>query len=330
VMSLAGRRCVLGVDGGGSGTRCVVIDASGKVLSRSIGGPSNPLTAGFDGAAEAITAAVETATERAGVEAFSSVCLGIAGTDRPSGRNTLMGMLNIPSSRVRIVTDATVALAGATGGGPGVIVISGTGSIALGMNEDGETARAGGWGWRLGDEGSGYFIGSRALISALRAHDGRNRPTLLSERIAEQLNLGDLSGLIDRVYVEGMSVGEVAALAPIVGEAASVGDEEAESIMREAGVELGNAAIAVMERLGLGGRVRIAYNGSVFKLGGALLTSFVETVRGARPSSVIGPPRFEAGVGAAMLAFRDLGVELDEGLLDRIEVSLEELGFDCR
>jgi len=325
-MSLASRRCILGVDGGGSGTRSVVIDASGRALSRGIGGPSNPLTAGFDEAAEAITAAVEAAAEEAGVETFSAACLGIAGTDRPSGRDALMGMLEIPSGRVRIVTDAAAALAGATGAGPGVIVISGTGSIALGMNEGGETARAGGWGWRLGDEGSGYYIGSRALISALRAYDGRGRPTLLSERIAEQLNLGDLSGLIDRVYVEGMGVGEVAALAPLVGEAASEGDEEAESIMREAGEELGAAAIAVMERLGLGGEVRVAYNGGVFKLGGALLTSFIEKVRGARPSSVINPPRFEADVGAAMLALRDLGVELGEGLLDRMEASLEELG----
>jgi N-acetylglucosamine kinase-like BadF-type ATPase len=306
----------------------VVIDASGKALSRSSGGPSNPLTTGFDEAAAAIMGAVERATEKAGIEVFSAACLGIAGTDRPSGRDALMERLEIPSGRVRMVTDAAAALAGATGGGPGVIVISGTGSIALGMNEGGETARAGGWGWRLGDEGSGYYIGNRALISALRAHDGRGRPTLLSKRISEQLNLGDVSQLIDRVYVEGMGVGEVAALAPLVGEAASEGDEEAASIMKEAGEELGAAATAVIWRLGLGGGFRVAYNGGVFKLGGVLLSSFVEAVRGARPSSVIGPPRFEADVGAAMLALRDLGVEVGEGLLDRIEASLKELGSD--
>lgn len=308
----------------------MVIDASGKALSRSSGGPSNPLTTGFDEAAAAIMGAVERATEKAGIEVFSAACLGIAGTDRPSGRDALMERLEIPSGRVRMVTDAAAALAGATGGGPGVIVISGTGSIALGMNEGGETARAGGWGWRLGDEGSGYYIGNRALISALRAHDGRGRPTLLSKRISEQLNLGDVSQLIDRVYVEGMGVGEVAALALLVGEAASEGDEEAASIMKEAGEELGAAATAVIWRLGLGGGFRVAYNGGVFKLGGVLLSSFVEAVRGARPSSVIGPPRFEADVGAAMLALRDLGVEVGEGLLDRIEASLKELGSDFR
>lgn len=308
----------------------MVIDASGKALSRSSGGPSNPLTTGFDEAAAAIMVAVERATEKAGIEVFSAACLGIAGTDRPSGRDALMERLEIPSGRVRMVTDAAAALAGATGGGPGVIVISGTGSIALGMNEGGETARAGGWGWRLGDEGSGYYIGNRALISALRAHDGRGRPTLLSKRISEQLNLGDVSQLIDRVYVEGMGVGEVAALALLVGEAASEGDEEAASIMKEAGEELGAAATAVIWRLGLGGGFRVAYNGGVFKLGGVLLSSFVEAVRGARPSSVIGPPRFEADVGAAMLALRDLGVEVGEGLLDRIEASLKELGSDFR
>jgi len=171
----------------------VVIDSSGRALSRGIGGPSNPLTAGFDEAAEAITAAVEAAAEEAGVEAFSAACLGIAGTDRPSGRDALMGMLEIPSGRVRIVTDAVAALAGATGGGPGVIVISGTGSIAYGVDSEGGTARAGGWGWMVDDEGSGYDIGRKAMAAALRAHDGRGEPTTLADKVKSVLGLRDMS-----------------------------------------------------------------------------------------------------------------------------------------
>jgi len=320
---------VLGVDGGGSGTRCVIAHFSGRVLARGEGGPSNPLTAGFDAAADAIKEAVNEAARRCGVRRFRASCMGVAGTDRPSGREALRTRLSdLETGKLIIVSDAASALAGATGCRLGVAVVAGTGSIAYGVNERGETARAGGWGWRLGDEGSGYDIGRSAITAALRAHDGRGAPTSLAEKVRATLGLGDLNGLIDRVYMEGIGSGEVAALATIVGEAAEEGDGEAIKILERAGKELGLAAASVIRKLGLEGGFTVATTGGVFNLGEPLRSSFEVVVRRSAAGCSISPPLFEPAVGSALLALRELGVDVDEGLLERVEESYKVIGVE--
>jgi N-acetylglucosamine kinase-like BadF-type ATPase len=317
---------VLGVDGGGSGTRCVIADLSGNLLAKGRGGPANPLTAGADHAAEGIQAAVREASEICRVFAFKASVMGIAGTERPSGIEALEKRLTgLDYGRLRIASDAVVALAGATGLRPGVVVISGTGSIAYGLNEDGKTGRAGGWGWRLGDEGSGYDLGHKALIAGLRDFDGRGPRTSLSDKIKATLGLGDLSELVDRVYNGGMGSSEVAALAPLVSEAAAEGDEVATGILKKAGEELGTAASAVIRRLGLEGNFPVALNRGIVNIGGALRASLEKTVRRGSPESEFIGLRFTPEVGAALLALRELGVHVDEELLRRVEASYEAL-----
>jgi len=317
---------VLGVDGGGSGTRCVIASLSGHILARGSGGPSNLLTAGFDGAAEAIQAAVEEASRRCGINSFIASVMGLAGTERASTVESLVAQLTLLDlGDLSIIGDAQVALAGATGCGPGVVVISGTGSIAYGENEAGETARAGGWGWRLGDEGSGYDIGNRALLAALRDHDGRGPATLLTEKVRGSLGLGDLDELVDLTYRGNMGSEEVAALAGLVGEAAGEGDNVALRILEGAGVELGVAASAVIGRLGLTGGFTLGLVGGVFNLGPLIRESLERSVRRTAPECVISCPRFPPEVGAALLALRDVGVDLEDEFLDTMEVSFDVL-----
>lgn len=323
--------CVLGIDGGGSGTRCVIADLAGNILARGSGGPSNPLTAGADPAAEGIQRAVREASEGCGVDAFQASVMGIAGTERQSGIKALEERLTeFDYGRLRIVSDAVVALAGATGCRPGVVVISGTGSIAFGLNEEGETMRAGGWGWRLGDEGSGYDIGHKALITSLRDLDGRGPYTSLSEKVKKSLGLRDLSELVDRVYNGDMGSREVAALVHLVREAAGEGDEAAVGIMEEAGEELGIAASAVIRRLGLRGRFPVALNYGIVNCGGALRESLERTVKRESPKCEFIELRFPPQVGAALLALQELGVELDERLLERVEASYGALTEESR
>lgn len=320
---------VLGVDGGGSATRCVIAHVSGRMLARGEGGPSNPLTAGFDAAADAIKEAVDEAVKRCGVRRFRASCMGVAGTDRPSGREALRTRLSdLETGKLSIVSDAASALAGATGCQPGVVVVAGTGSIAFGINESGETARAGGWGWRLGDEGSGYDIGSRAMTAALRAYDGRGPPTSLTVKVKATLGLGDLNELVDRVYVGGMESGDVAALAAIVGDAAEEGDGEAIKILEQAGEELGLAAASVIRSLRLERGFTVAPTGGVFKLGEPLRSSFEAVVRRSAAECSISPPLFEPAVGSALLALRELGVDVDEELLKCVEESHKAIGGD--
>ena len=315
---------VLGVDGGGSGTRCVIASLSGHILARGSGGPSNPLTAGLDGAAEAIQAAVEEASRRCGINSFIASVMGLAGTERASTIESLVARLPLHDlGDLSIIGDAQVALAGATGCSPGVVVISGTGSIAYGENDAGETARAGGW--RLGDEGSGYDIGHRALIAALKDHDGRGPATLLTETIRGALNLGDLDELVDLTYRGNMGSEEVAALAGLVGDAAGEGDNVALRILEGAGVELGVAASAVIGGLGLTGGFTLGLVGGVFNLGSLIRESLERSVRRTAPDCVISRPRFPPEVGAAMLALRDVGVEFDDEFLDTMDASFEVL-----
>jgi N-acetylglucosamine kinase len=320
---------VLGVDGGGSRTRCVIASLSGNILARGSGGPSNPLTTGFDGAADAIQAAVEEASRRCGINSFIASVMGLAGTERASTIETLVARLTpLDLGELTIIGDAQVALAGATGCSPGVVVISGTGSIAYGENGRGETARAGGWGWRLGDEGSGYDIGHRALIAALRDRDGRGPSTLLTESIQGALGLGNLDDLVDLTYRGNMGSEEVAALAGLVGEAAGEGDNVALRILEGAGVELGVSASAVIGRLGLTGGFTLGLVGGVFKLGSLIRDSLERSVRRTAPGCVISRPRFPPEVGAALLALREVGIEFDNGFLDTMDASFEVLKED--
>ena len=320
---------VLGVDGGASGTRCVIANASGELLARGTGGPSNPITVGVEAAADAITEAVNEAVESCGVWRFGVACMGIAGAMRPPVLGALRSRLaTLDVMKLEMISDAVIALAGATGCRHGVVVIAGTGSIAYGENEGGETARAGGWGWRLGDEGSGNYIGSRALIAAVRSHDGRGPPTILAEKVRTALGLTDMSELIDRIYLGGMGVEDVSALAALVGEAADEGDKEASRILEDAGAELGVAALTVTRKLGLCGDFIVAPTGGAFNLG-LLKASFVEVVKQGAAHCCIKSPRFEPAVGAALLALKELGVEVGEGFLGRVEASYNALRGDA-
>ena len=149
--------------------------------------------------------------------------------------------------------DAIIALAGGTMGKPGIVVIAGTGSIAFGVNEEGKRARSGGWGYVLGDEGSAYYIGLKALNSVTRAEDGRGQPTLLSQAIFDHFSIDSVDGLVRLAYIDGFDRIDGADLSVIVAEAAEEGDETALRILWQAGAELGIAASAVAKALGMEG-----------------------------------------------------------------------------
>ncbi len=209
-------------------------------------GPSNPITVGVDRALACILAAVNMASEAGNVNRFLASRLGIAGTDRSRLRGKLLA--GLPASwEAVIISDAASALAGATGLRPGVVVIAGTGSIAYGENQTGEHARSGGWGWRLGDEGSGYTIGINAIMAALKAEDGRGLGTALTAKILGYLGLDSMEDIVDWVYSPGREPRDIAYLVPLVREAEAEGDEAARLVMAGAGVELGLVANAVIK-----------------------------------------------------------------------------------
>ena len=317
---------VLGVDGGGSATRSVIISTGGEVIATAQAGPSNPITMGSERALASILEAVDEASARCGVQEFLASRLGVAGTDRSRLRQELLAGMRSSFGDTAIVSDAASALAGGTGCRPGVVVIAGTGSIAYGENSLGQTARAGGWGWRLGDEGSGYTIGLKAIMAALRAHDGRGPETVLEQKIVSHLGLGRLEDIIDWVYEPGREPRDIAYLVPIVREAEAEGDEAAALVMAEAGAELGFVANAVIRRLDMSGEFPVSLNGGVFKQPSGYIFAFEEVVRREAPLCALIKPRMPPLLGSGLLALRSLGVTVDEALLRRVEKSYMRLG----
>ncbi|HET9221200.1 MAG TPA: BadF/BadG/BcrA/BcrD ATPase family protein, partial [Roseiflexaceae bacterium] len=152
---------LLGVDGGGSGTRALLADRSGAILGAGAAGPSNHQAIGLEAAAQAIQSAIDMAFRDARVERsrpVAAICLGLAGAGRPEDRLRFEAWAtrqNI-ARRCAVASDAELVLTAGTPDGWGVALICGTGSIAWGRAPDGRSARAGGWGYLLGDEGSGY------------------------------------------------------------------------------------------------------------------------------------------------------------------------------
>jgi N-acetylglucosamine kinase-like BadF-type ATPase len=246
-------RCYLGFDGGGTKTECVVADREGTFLGHGFGGPSNPLRSGFDATNAALTSAANEALKSAGLHAHdvAGICAGLAGA---SQRNVVRRVLvfldrEFPRAVAQVTTDYEIALEAAAGAGPGVVLIAGTGSVAFGRNLAGDTARAGGYGPWVGDEGSAFEIGRRAVGAVARTRDNAAPETLLTEMIPAALHCADWDELTQRMMKTPDDV--FPALFPVVAEAAEREDGAAKEILFTAAISLANLALIVTRRLSM-------------------------------------------------------------------------------
>jgi N-acetylglucosamine kinase len=245
----------LGFDGGGTKTECVLLDARGAVIGEGRGGPANPLRSGYDGAFtslhEAAAGAMAAARIRPGD--VTNVCAGIAGAGRRSVVRRVMVFLTeeFPAALTQVATDYEVALESAAGSGLGVVLIAGTGSVAFGRNAAGETARAGGFGPWIGDEGSAFDIGRRAVSAVARTRDTDAPVTMLAEMIPAALDCPDWDELMLRIMKNPDEV--FPKLFPAVAAAANSEDSAAKEILFTSAIGLGNLAMIVIRRLGMKG-----------------------------------------------------------------------------
>jgi N-acetylglucosamine kinase-like BadF-type ATPase len=252
----------VGVDGGGSKTLAVVVDAGSIERGRGQAGGSNYRAVGLEPAVRHVEEAIARAlADAGGASQLAGAWLGIAGIDHPDDSRLLLDRLRTVAPSVRLTNDAELVLSGL----PecvGIALIAGTGSIALGRNAAGHAARAGGWGHLLGDEGSGYDLGRRALQAAARAADGRGSSTALLPLILQEWGLRTPDELIERVHGESETAG-IARLSSLVVRAAHEGDGVSAGIVRRAAAELALAAEAVAAALGFDESVPLALGGGL-------------------------------------------------------------------
>jgi N-acetylglucosamine kinase-like BadF-type ATPase len=251
---------VLGVDGGGTKTLARITDMEGKTVAESLAGSGNFKSVGKETAIKNIERVVtESISKIADLEGFSfnNACFGLSGLDSPKDKNTYLELIKgsrIPQflkKEILICNDSKIGLLAGSDEKNAIMIICGTGSNCYGINEHGEEAKANGWDYILGDEGSGFSIGLKALKSVMRHYDGRGNSTLLSNNILEALGLEDIPELIEWTYQEPFGVDRFAALAKIVCKTAAEGDKRCQDILVEEAQEASLTVGTVVKKLEL-------------------------------------------------------------------------------
>lgn len=300
-------RYVVGVDGGGTKTAAIIADFDGNIRGEVKGPPSNFQTIGEEKASAVLFDLVQKCRRQAGCEASDIACIlaGLTGAGRPSDQKRMEKAFRSISrkkrtsfKRIRVESDARVALEGAFKGKPGIILIAGTGSITFGKDEKGNIHRAGGWGRTIGDEGGGYAIGRDGLNAVTRELDRRGKSTSLTELVAEQFGLKDQESIIAAVYRRGF---DLASLAPVVIEAASRLDSVCAEIVDRAATELTNHVRAIAAKME-GMSIPLAFIGSLLSGENALTKAVTQRIATALPQISVGQPLSPPAYGAVLMA----------------------------
>jgi glucosamine kinase len=298
---------VLGIDAGGTKTVCLLADERGAVMAEGRG-PGANLHASGDLEVEKVLTRVMEVVIGDRHSRPAAICVGIAGADREDDARIIQVIMRriSPGSRILVVNDALVALVAGVGRGPGIAVLSGTGSIAYGRNSQGVAARAGGWGHLIGDEGSGYWIGRHALTAVVREVDGRGPRTRLTGDVLAHFGVTDAAGLIRIVYDSDVPRSSVATLGPVVQKARDAGDAVAAELLARASEELTLAAASVASRLEMrGDAFPIVLSGGVFRAVPWLVEDLERRLAEVAPRCVVRMLADEPAVGAVSLALEE-------------------------
>lgn len=292
----------LGIDGGGSNLRLVIIDSNIDIHAEFATTAANPSTMGHDVARSHIQTAIKEIIDQAGVrvEQIVAAGAGIAGASAEHSAGWLHDVLSpvLPQSMIVPSSDYEIAMIGALGERHGILILAGTGSIAYGVNEAGQACRVGGWGYLMGDEGSGYALGMVALRAVVRIADGRDaRRTALTQSVLSRLRVHEPIDLIGWLYSDPPRTRDVAQLAPIVFSTAESGDVVASQIIEDAAHELVLMVQAVMHQLNMN-TPEIAFAGGLLSADNKLSRRLCELL--VLPG--IPKPKYAPVIGAALLA----------------------------
>lgn len=299
---------VLGVDAGGTSTRCWAVTISGKLLGTGVAGPGNFYTVGAEGLADRICEVAGAALGEMSGQA-EALCLGAAGVGRLQEAEEVKAALQRRhiAKRLIIENDGYISLYAGTLGQPGVAVIAGTGSIAVGVDAQGQRMRAGGWGWLLGDEGSGFDISRKALMTILKAADGRKPGLSCAPAMLAQLGVTAPEYLPSALQALPDRKERIAALAPLLLNAA-LEDTTAREIVETAAVELIQLGLHVHRQLQLPASAPVVMAGGLFKHP-VMRTAFSTQLARVAPELEARELPWEAALGAVFIALNTAGID---------------------
>jgi N-acetylglucosamine kinase-like BadF-type ATPase len=280
---------VLGVDGGGTRTRASVV-ADGRVLAHAESGSIKRLRVGKEVAEKNLRALLKDVYAQAGISGVRAATCGVASATMPGTSEWITAVFqDFKVELSEVVGDEVIALDAAFHGGPGILQIAGTGSNTIGRAPDGTRECAGGWSSRLGDEGSGYWIGVNSVRRALHAHD-REEPTLILKRVGEVWHTPSIEDLVN--LGDSTPGPDFAALAPVINELAEAGDPVALGVLQQAAADLVAFVLLVRSKLrrkhGIKGEVPVAWTGGVVEKMALVRQAFFAGLQAAAPEMPVG------------------------------------------
>ncbi len=324
------RPLVLAVDGGQTSSKAIVATVEGEILGLGSGSACDHLHGpnGYERNRDAIRSSALAALADAGrdPDEIGIVGLGLTSAPRESEALPLFSRMvhefADPDS-IWVDADFVSNLAGASGGAPGVVVIAGGGSIGYGVDAAEREAVAGGLGYLMGDEGSGWYLGLRAIQEAARASDLRGEQTALLPMVLDHYGIDTIRQIIRLIYDQDFRREQVSVLAPRVIDIAAAGDLVAAEIVDTAAERLGGLALGVIRQLHLPGEPVTVYpTGGIFAAGPILTEPFAATIQTAWPTAKIEPPRFPPVVGAYLRALSHAGLPVTDDIRSRLATSL--------
>lgn len=321
---------VLGIDGGGTKTTGIVADEFGNVYMHAVTGRSNPNTLQQEEFEEVICGLVRELKEQddATFNQLSICFAGIAGVGE-SGRDAEVAALlarELPAgTKVIVRNDAFNALYSGTLGGPGIVQIAGTGAVTLGINEKGDTARSGGWGYLFDDEGSGFYLGNEALKAVFRSFDNRGPTTSLTERVTEYLAVQNIPDIIGKVYGKEHPRSVVAPLGRLVLQEAQADDEVSKGVVEKACVEMMHSIEACHRRLfDSNHTTSIVLSGGVFTDADLFAGRFRELAQHSLPNAVFQTSKVPPVGGAVLAGLAEALTTVTPEFASRLNEQLQE------
>ncbi|ABR50272.1 ATPase, BadF/BadG/BcrA/BcrD type [Alkaliphilus metalliredigens QYMF] len=306
---------LIGIDGGGTKTIGYMVNTSGETIARERTGSLNIHSQGIQKVEENFCNLISILLNENcyTIDDIDLISLGVAGIGREEDRLIFENILEKVKvkNKVLLSTDVQIALVGANGNAEGIFVLSGTGSIAYGIDSMGQEYRAGGWGHILGDEGSGYDIGRNALATLVKVVDGREQNTSLTKEIIKKLNWEKATDVIGYVHHPHRTKADIARITPVVQYCADCGDDVSTRILQEAAESLCELSKTLIRKMPQGGSLTIKVGGGVLENVSIVYDHYVECIKKQYKYVEVSKSLHPPVVGALILGFKRLGISFD-------------------
>ncbi len=317
----------LGVDGGQSHTEAIIGDERGNVLGRGMGGASNhaEIPGGRERLQTAMTDSVGAALRNANLPPIDQIVFASAHCGMTGGAIYKTEIIDaiVKAEKLIVGHDAPTALFGATAGEPGIVVIAGTGSVVFGINEKGETARAGGLGYLFSDEGSGFWLAAQMIRLAVKEHDDLIEDHGILRLVLDFFRRGEIREVTDDFYNGKISRDEIAALAETAHFAAAAGNQAIRArIFYGVGV-LTESVRAAARKLNFQTAFPVAGVGGMFRAD-LMNEYFIASLAEKTPHAKFIKPRFNPAFGALLLSYKQAEIKITEEVLGNLEKSANE------